>query len=94
MSEWHRNVQLLLDEIDQCIKGKSDEALTLSQALDAFSAAGAYASFEENEKGRIEKGHLADFTVLGADPFLTRRDCIHSIPVRAVYLGGREVYRA
>ena len=72
----------------------ASEAMTLSQALDAFSAAGAYASFEENEKGRIAEGYLADFTVLGADPFLTRSDCIHSIPVRAVYLGGREVYRA
>ena len=44
MSEWHRNVQLLLDEIDQCIKGKSDEALTLSRMAQRLGYSEFYVS--------------------------------------------------
>ena len=70
------------------------EALTPAQALDAFTLCGAYASFEENEKGRIAAGYLADFTVLEADPFAVDAKDIHRICVHAVYMGGSEVYRA
>lgn len=70
------------------------EALTVDQALDAFTRSGAYASFEENEKGRICEGYLADFTVLGEDPFSVAPSQIRRIPVIAVYLSGHEVYRA
>ncbi len=31
MSEWHRQIQMILDEIDGCIKSKGDEAVTLRQ---------------------------------------------------------------
>ena len=31
MHEWYRNVQLIVDEIDSCIKNCSDEAITLYQ---------------------------------------------------------------
>lgn len=30
MNEWHRQIQLILDEIDHCIKQKKDESVTLS----------------------------------------------------------------
>lgn len=68
------------------------EALTLDQALRSFTSWGAYASFEEKIKGVIAPGYLADFTVLGMDPFETDPSCIHQIPVRATYLAGRRVY--
>ena len=55
-----------------------EEAFTVKEALDSFTQGGAYAGFEETVKGRIEPGHLADFTVLGAFrprhlPMFTRR---------------------
>ena len=65
------------------------EALTLSQALLSFTAAGAYASFEENIKGRIRKGMLADFVVLGIDPFETSPEFLHRIPIRQTILAGK-----
>ena len=55
---------------------------------------GAEASFEEHVKGRIAEGYLADFVILGADPFETEPAAIHEIPVLATYLGGRCVYSA
>lgn len=67
------------------------EALTLTQALASFTSGGAYASFEEAEKGLIRKGQRADFTVLQIDPFKTDPQWLHKIPVFAVYLNGRPV---
>ena len=65
------------------------EALTLRDALLSFTVFGAYASFEENRKGRIMPGVLADFIVLGIDPFETDPAFIHKIPVRQTYIAGR-----
>jgi predicted amidohydrolase YtcJ len=68
-----------------------DEALTLEQALKSYSTYGAYASFEETKKGLIREGYLADFTVLGEDPFLTDPANIHKIPVVSVFLAGKQI---
>ena len=70
------------------------QAFTLAEALDSYTIAGARASFEEGCKGRIAPGYLADFVVLGQDPFAAAPEALHSIPVRATYLGGRRVYAA
>lgn len=67
------------------------EALTLSQALESFTSGGAYASFEESIKGRIAPGMLADFTILGIDPFETDPRWIHRIPVAGTYIAGKSV---
>ena len=67
------------------------EALTLTDALRSFTSFGAYASFEEHTKGRIAPGYLADFAVLGSDPFDTEPSRLHEIPVEGVYLGGKQI---
>lgn len=68
------------------------EALTIAQAIDLYTRLSAYASFEEDTKGQIAAGFLADFTVLGGNPFETDPSRLHAIPVQAVYLGGRRVF--
>ena len=70
------------------------EAFTVAEALDSYTAAGAFASFEEKIKGRIQPGMLADFVILGEDPFDVDPTLIKNIPVVATWLGGREVYHA
>jgi predicted amidohydrolase YtcJ len=42
----------------------AEEWLTLAEALEMYSAAGAYASGDEQEKGRLSVGQLADLIVL------------------------------
>ena len=69
-----------------------EEAFSVKEALDSFTQGGAYAGFEETVKGRIESGHLADFTVLGADPFRTDPGALKDIPVLQTWLGGRRVW--
>ncbi|MBX9844277.1 MAG: amidohydrolase family protein [Xanthobacteraceae bacterium] len=46
----------------------ADQALTRSEALHLASSGGAYLTFEENERGALEVGKLADFAVLSDDP--------------------------
>ena len=70
------------------------EAFTVREALDSYTSAGARASFEETIKGRVEPGMLADFVVLGENPFAVPADEISRIPVRETWLGGERVYRA
>ena len=69
-----------------------DEAFTVQEALDSYTIHSAKASFDENRKGRIQAGYLADFVVLGQDPFETNVRELHRIPVLATYLGGQCVY--
>lgn len=68
-----------------------DQALTVAQAIDSFTCMGAYASFEENKKGRIAPGMLADFVILGRNPFETPAGQLADIPVLAVIFDGKEI---
>ena len=69
-----------------------EEAFSVREALDSFTRAGAYASFEESVKGQIAPGQYADFTVLGADPFRTDPTQIKDIPVLQTWLNGTRVW--
>ena len=69
-----------------------EQAFTVQQALDSFTRWGAYSSFEEGIKGWIQPGMLADFTVLGQDPFAVEAGDLQHIPVRSVYLAGEQVF--
>ena len=68
------------------------EAMTVENALESYTAAGAYASFEETVKGKIQKGMLADFTVWSGSPFDVSPDRIAEITAREVFLGGKQVF--
>lgn len=71
-----------------------EQAFTVQEALDSYTIKGAEASFEERRKGRIAPGMLADFVVLGADPFKVPPRSLKDVPILCTYLGGREVFRA
>jgi predicted amidohydrolase YtcJ len=46
-----------------------EERLPLTTAIDAYTSGAAYASFDEQRKGTIAKGMLADIVVLTTDIF-------------------------
>ena len=69
------------------------EAFTVQEALDSFTKAGAKASFEETVKGEIKPGMLADFVVLGENPFEADSDKIKDIPILSTWLNGNCVYQ-
>lgn len=68
------------------------EALSIENAIDAFTAGGAYASFEENAKGKILPGMLADFVILAENPTDVSPHRIHQIPVCETYIEGTQVF--
>ena len=68
------------------------EAFSVREALDSFTVRGAEASFEEKRKGLIREGYLADFVVLGQNPFDIPPEDLHRIPVLQTWLGGKPVY--
>jgi hypothetical protein len=69
--------------------------ISLLAALRAYTSAGAYSSFEENVKGTLEPGMLADLQVYRGDPLEegTEVDWENLRP-RAVLLGGAKVFGA
>ncbi|MBR4435815.1 MAG: amidohydrolase [Clostridia bacterium] len=69
-----------------------EQAFSVAEALDSFTVSGARASFDENIKGRIKNGQLADFVVLDASPFDVPASNIHLIKVIKTYLGGECVF--
>ena len=73
---------------------RPEEAFTVEEALDLYPAGGAYASYEENFKGKIQPGMIADFVILDKSPFDVPAQEIHRIRNTATYLGGKCVYTA
>ena len=69
-----------------------EEALTVMEALQAYTLYGAYLSFEESRKGSIEVGKLADMIVLDQDILTIDPAHIMDIEVEQTWLGGKLVY--
>jgi predicted amidohydrolase YtcJ len=67
----------------------AEERITLQQALEMFTKTAAYSAFEENEKGTIEPGKLADLVVLEADPFAVDTKKIADLRIEQVFVGGK-----
>ncbi len=69
----------------------SSEALTVMQALAAYSRNAAYASFCEDTRGTLEPGKIADMVVVDRDPFESRPDSIRETKVVATIISGKVV---
>ena len=69
-----------------------EQALTVKQALDSYTVGGAYASFEEDIKGDIKNGMLADFVILEENPLKTNAFDIGRIAVKETWIDGCRVY--
>ena len=70
------------------------QKITVDQAMRICTRHGAYAAFEEHEKGSITAGKLADYVFLAEDPHETDPDRIKEIKVLRTVVGGRAVYEA
>jgi len=70
-----------------------EERLTVPQVLQLYTENGAYIGFEENEKGSLESGKLADFIVVDRDVLSIPEDELKDVQVLMTFVGGRLVYR-
>tara|TARA_B100000809_G_C15108654_1_gene519714 strand:- start:465 stop:2096 length:1632 start_codon:yes stop_codon:yes gene_type:complete len=69
-----------------------EEGLTREETLKGMTIWAAYSNFEEDEKGSIEIGKFADFTVLEKDIMTIPEDEIPSVKVSVTFINGEMVY--
>jgi predicted amidohydrolase YtcJ len=69
-----------------------EEAISVDEALPLYTVAGAYATFEEHEKGQLKAGMLADFAVLAEDPRTVDPAHLSDIKISRTIIGGETVY--
>jgi predicted amidohydrolase YtcJ len=70
-----------------------DQALTVQEALRAHTMGSAYAAHEENVKGSIEVGKMADLAVWSEDPYTAPLQRLWQIPVDMTLVGGEIVFQ-
>ena len=69
-----------------------EEGISRSQALHAATVSGAMLTFEENRKGTLAPGLLADLTVLDRDPLSVADDELMDLRSELTLVGGRVVW--
>lgn len=69
-----------------------EQKITVEQALRGYTSEGAYASFEEDRKGIIKPGMLADMVLIDRDLTAIPPDTIRDAKVLQTIVGGRVVY--
>ena len=69
-----------------------NQKVTVEDAIRAWTAGSAYASFDDQNKGTISRGKLADFVILSEDPRSVAPQKIKDIRVLRTVVGGRTTF--
>ena len=70
-----------------------DECLSMEEALKSYTINAAYAAFEEDIKGSIEVGKLADLVILDKNPLQISEDKIREITILETIVKGETIYK-
>ncbi|MHA1336725.1 MAG: amidohydrolase family protein, partial [Promethearchaeota archaeon] len=70
-----------------------EEQISIMDALKTYTINGAYAAFEENIKGSIEVGKLADFVILDRNPLEIPPEEIKNIKVLETIVRGKTIFK-
>ena len=70
-----------------------EQKISVAEALRAYTAGNAYATFDEARRGTLTPGADADLVVLDRNLFTTPADSLDQARVRYTIVGGRVVYR-
>jgi predicted amidohydrolase YtcJ len=71
-----------------------EQKLTVPETVEAYTMGSAYAEFQENEKGSITPGKLADMVLLSDDIFKIDPVKIRDVKVLKTMVGGKILYDA
>ena len=69
-----------------------EQKINVEQALRAYTKDAAFSSFDENIKGTLEPGKLADFVILKEDIFQIDPTSIKDVQVLETYVGGKRMF--
>jgi predicted amidohydrolase YtcJ len=78
--------------IHYTVNRSGSEHISAAEALRCYTLGSAYAEFQEDRKGSLRAGKLADLVVLSQDPLSVRPEMIKDIEVEMTIVGGRIVY--
>jgi predicted amidohydrolase YtcJ len=70
-----------------------EQKITVGQALQGYTWANAFATFDEEKRGSLVPGQYADVVVLERNLFAVPADSLDRVGVRYTVVGGRVVYR-
>ena len=71
-----------------------EEKITVGEAFAMHTTTASWVGFEENDKGTLEAGKLADIAVLAEDPFAIQAEKIKDLKVEMTLVGGEIKYQA
>lgn len=69
-----------------------NQKLSKGEALDLFTLGGAFSAFEEDKKGKVKEGFLADLIIINQDYFEVEEDDIKNLKVDITIAKGEIVY--
>jgi hypothetical protein len=69
-----------------------EQKLTIKEAIEAYTMGSAYAEFQENVKGSITPGKLADMVLLSDDVLTIDPVKIRDVKVLNTWVGGKLTY--
>ncbi|MET3292382.1 UNVERIFIED_CONTAM: putative amidohydrolase YtcJ [Brevibacillus sp. OAP136] len=69
-----------------------EQKLTMQEAIHLFTVGGAMATNEEQHKGTLSRGKLADMTVYSQDLFTVEPDALLSTDISMTIIGGKVCY--
>jgi predicted amidohydrolase YtcJ len=71
-----------------------EQKLTVAEAVEAYTMGSAFAEFQDNEKGSITRGKLADMVLLSEDIFSIPPDKIREVKVLKTFVGGKVTWES
>jgi len=91
----------MLETIDIAVNRKTKSGVTLGEdekidvydALKAVTINSAYSYFEENEKGSLKEGKIADLVILDKNPLKINKQKINTIIICSTWKNGKEVFK-
>ena len=91
----------VMEGIHVCVKRTSEtgqdlgqsQAISVMDAIRVYTINGAYITHEENIKGSIESGKLADFAILDRDILTCKPEEIHKIKILTTIIDGKVVFQ-
>ncbi len=67
-----------------------DQSISIMDALKMYTYEVAWTSFDEKERGSLEKGKIADMIILNQDPLNLKPAELRSLKVEKLFLSGKE----
>ena len=68
----------------------SGKCYSILEALKMYTYEVAWTTFDENERGTLEEGKIADLVIMNKDPLALEPSQLLSLEVEALYLSGQK----